>query len=767
MSGSWTWLETWQTIAILVLAHFLWQGILISGGAHFVAYGMRIRSARWRCRILSLAVVITACAPLVTLLLLTTQAPRRQSIATDQSSRSSAIQPPESNSPAAFPSSNLPANLEASRPNLPAVRDTLASSKPSNPIGPDWKQLAVTAVLFVYATGVTLLLLRLFIGVRRTLLIKQAAFEITHTALLKQTTAAARLAGFNRLPNIKLSHSINVPAVIGLLQATVVLPAALIAQLPADQLQSIVLHELIHIRRFDPWMSLLQRLVEAFLFFHPAVWWLSLALRRERELACDEAVLALGTAQEVYAAGLLSTALFSRSQTGIKLPPVDLDLTATNTSMSQLRTRLHHILGEPIEMRSRITPQNGTAVFLAIGVLLLSPWLLRFTTQARPTTPSLIPLVAHQEEQSWGETNNGLQVRITPVKPDSDEQNPAEAEALQSGRFEEAKNVTFLVEIKNVSKEPVELCNVRYNDHWSGDAPGTSSSNHYAPVFFDVAVTDKEGRPVVQPQVEFANSIQLMLSSGVQVVELKPEETTQMIVTPGQWQHYHQANFGPGEYKLQLIYHGVADGVKEEIKDPWKDKPFAKAWSGKAASNAVSITVAKDANAGLPDIAWGEETKGLTAGLRLVADDGKLVQGSQPTVQLLLKNVSEDTITFWSETFRQDDQAELVLADGKRQPISGTWYSGWPVMIKWTLKSGEVAQLSAPNLGIAADEEGAKEFSHPIGRRLVVEKGKYGLQYKLNIGGIQGEDADGNKLYPGDDDWAGFINTGIFRFEVE
>jgi bla regulator protein BlaR1 len=45
--------------------------------------------------------------------------------------------------------------------------------------------------------------------------------------------------------------------------------------------------------------------VEALFWFHPLVWWLGARLMEERERACDEEVLRLGNAPEVYAEGIL------------------------------------------------------------------------------------------------------------------------------------------------------------------------------------------------------------------------------------------------------------------------------------------------------------------------------------------------------------------------------------------------------------------------------------------------------------------------------
>ncbi len=69
----------------------------------------------------------------------------------------------------------------------------------------------------------------------------------------------------------------------------VLLPAALLTGMPAELLEAVIAHELAHIRRLDLWVNLGQRVVETLLFYHPAVWWLSARVRREREVCCDEA----------------------------------------------------------------------------------------------------------------------------------------------------------------------------------------------------------------------------------------------------------------------------------------------------------------------------------------------------------------------------------------------------------------------------------------------------------------------------------------------
>ena len=81
-----------------------------------------------------------------------------------------------------------------------------------------------------------------------------------------------------------------------------------IAEMPPQLLEAVIAHELAHLRRCDLWVNLLQRLVESVLFYHPAVWWLSSRLRRERELCCDALAVAATGERLAYAEALQLTA---------------------------------------------------------------------------------------------------------------------------------------------------------------------------------------------------------------------------------------------------------------------------------------------------------------------------------------------------------------------------------------------------------------------------------------------------------------------------
>ena len=83
------------------------------------------------------------------------------------------------------------------------------------------------------------------------------------------------------------------------------MPDRVAEQLTAPQLDAILAHELCHVRRRDNLAAATHMVVEALFWFHPLVWWLGARLMEERERACDEEVLSMGNAPEVYAEGIL------------------------------------------------------------------------------------------------------------------------------------------------------------------------------------------------------------------------------------------------------------------------------------------------------------------------------------------------------------------------------------------------------------------------------------------------------------------------------
>jgi bla regulator protein blaR1 len=102
------------------------------------------------------------------------------------------------------------------------------------------------------------------------------------------------------------SELVKVPLVAGFLKPIILVPLGLMANMPAEQVEAILLHELAHIRRRDFLVNLAQSFAETLFFFNPAVLWISALLREEREHCCDDMAIAVTQSKTGYINALVS-----------------------------------------------------------------------------------------------------------------------------------------------------------------------------------------------------------------------------------------------------------------------------------------------------------------------------------------------------------------------------------------------------------------------------------------------------------------------------
>jgi bla regulator protein BlaR1 len=114
----------------------------------------------------------------------------------------------------------------------------------------------------------------------------------------------------NRPVRIMESVAVITPSVIGHFKPLILFPVGLANGLTMEQVESIIIHELAHIKRNDYLINLLQSFVEVVYFFNPFVWLISSISRQERENICDDIALASGVSSLAYASTLAE--LFQR-----------------------------------------------------------------------------------------------------------------------------------------------------------------------------------------------------------------------------------------------------------------------------------------------------------------------------------------------------------------------------------------------------------------------------------------------------------------------
>jgi len=156
--------------------------------------------------------------------------------------------------------------------------------------------------LFVAWAGIgTWCLVRVVIGLWHVRALRRSCIAIDSANLDPYLLETLKRNRGRRVVSLCTSERVQVPTAIGLIEPAVVIPRWAMEELSLDDLHQILLHELAHLRRWDDWTNLAQKIVKALFFFHPAVWWIESKVSLEREMACDDAVLAETARPRAYA----------------------------------------------------------------------------------------------------------------------------------------------------------------------------------------------------------------------------------------------------------------------------------------------------------------------------------------------------------------------------------------------------------------------------------------------------------------------------------
>jgi len=165
---------------------------------------------------------------------------------------------------------------------------------------------------------------------------------------------------------LRVSANATSPAVCGLFRPVVLLPHNLSQSLSAGQLQSVLLHELAHIKRGDLWVNLVQTVLQILYFYNPLLWIANLIIRRIREQAVDEMVLvAMGEKAQQYPQTLVSVAKLA-----FKRPVLSLRLIGVVESKSALAGRIKRILSRPLPKTTKLGIFGLLSLIVIAAILL-------------------------------------------------------------------------------------------------------------------------------------------------------------------------------------------------------------------------------------------------------------------------------------------------------------------------------------------------------------------------------------------------------------
>ncbi len=258
---------------------------------------------------------------------------------------------------------------------------------------------------------------------------------------------------------LSISDTSLEPGVLGLLRPTLVWPRGISQRISEAQMEMIMAHELAHVRRRDNLTAALHMLVAAIFWFHPLVWWLQSRLLREREHACDDAVLMLLGQPEVYAESILRACRFSMA-----LPLA----CVSGITGSELKVRVRRIVSDS-PVRS-LTPRRKFLLVALAAAAILGPILFGFVD---------VPRVSAALLQNPG-SKPEFTFEVATVKP-SNGREPDRGTIMSPGRFR-AENVP----VKDVIMFAYDL---KSNSQISGYPEWASSSDYDIDAKADEATT--------------------------------------------------------------------------------------------------------------------------------------------------------------------------------------------------------------------------------------------------------------------------------------
>jgi len=235
-----------------------------------------------------------------------------------------------------------------------------------------------------WALVASLLLLRLCMGVWRLHQLRSDCAEVRFADLAPEVAEIFQEFSKHHRVQLFTSNDVTVPSAIGFLRPAIIFPSWLLPRLSTEEIRVILPHELAHLRRRDPWTNLFQKTAKALFFFHPAVWWIDNRLTLEREMACDDVVLAQAASPRAYAQFLISFAEKLQNARSIALAQA-------------LLNRMHHL---SLRVAQVLDAKRPVSTGFWKPALRLSAGLLALVIGTAPYVPQLVSIENHPRKQT-------------------------------------------------------------------------------------------------------------------------------------------------------------------------------------------------------------------------------------------------------------------------------------------------------------------------------------------------------------------------------
>jgi len=397
---------------IMTFLHSLWQGAIIAGLLWCLLHGLQRKSdTRYTLSLLALAALIVS--------MFFTYAALEQRFIRESEPIPQARRGTTGTANAARPLLS-PAQIKAiqttakkhsrqARNSTPAKASTALREN----VTASSRHVSWPAYMFlIWLGGACLMLARMFAMIYGAFRLRSTCILNVNEPYTEECERLKRVLSITRHVALGFSTKVVVPCTVGLMRPMIILPAAL-AGMDAQAIESVLLHELAHIKRLDWLVNIIQMLLESILFFNPAVWWISHQIRIEREAACDSYVVTHTQKPGQYAKLLLRFAAASShpvNAVALALNGSDASSPASGGSLSE-RIRRLIVPGYRPNVHPGIVPVLLTLITLAfcgVGAYKASSATLRYfgrdmTPQQRAETVHALKKEYHSEQGRQGD----------------------------------------------------------------------------------------------------------------------------------------------------------------------------------------------------------------------------------------------------------------------------------------------------------------------------------------------------------------------------
>lgn len=376
------------------------------------------------------------------------------------------------------------------------------------------------------------------------------------TACGREWDALERVRGWlaiRRRVQLVISPRIPEPGAWRTFRPVIVLPDRMADYLSEAELEAVLMHEMVHIARWDNLVSNFQMMLCCLFWFHPLIWLIDRRVLAERERACDDRVIEIGGVSKVYALSLLKVLRFCL---GTKMAGV------SYATGSNLRRRVERIMNNNVDRRLKMSHRM---LIMATAVVVIA-FSIATGLLSGDGAIAQAGQAAGSEAKTGSQHATGAMVRggvvKVPAELASSDKDAQKVEDI-AARVEQAPET--IISFKNLENAPMTITDARVKAAYhsqiykKGDDSRTASREVY--MFTpDVTLINNTSKRITRVQLYFVNTESKHKIYTAQATNIEPYGSYNYKGP----MHYLSLPGDPGSLSIELL------GVHFEDKSYWR-----------------------------------------------------------------------------------------------------------------------------------------------------------------------------------------------------